>query len=31
MTIAEIASPHEKAYTAKQVEVIGFRRAVQEN
>jgi len=31
MTIAEIANPHEKAYSPKQVEVIGFRRAVQEN
>jgi ATP-dependent 26S proteasome regulatory subunit len=31
MTIAEIANPHEKAYAPKQVEVIGFRRAVQEN
>jgi hypothetical protein len=31
MTIAEIANPHEKQYSAERVEVIGFRRALMEN
>lgn len=31
MTVAEISNQHEKEYDTKQVEVVGFRRAVIEN